>query len=359
MPDWLWTSLGLSLLAVSTFEVYATILQARKRPGPLSERLNAAIWWGATTIAFRLDRTRRHAILSAMGPLLLPILGMVLIANLIVGFGLIYLPRLPTEFVMTASKPPVWQDALYFSSVTLLTIGYGDITPHTAFLRFVSVLEGLSGIAILSLATAYLLTVYGAVERKRAAALAFFHQAGKGADVPGFIAHYFRRGRFIGFEEIVRVGARDLQVLMEAHIEHPVIHYFHSDMVAKSFPHMIFLLVETATIVRTCLDPTANVDVCDHPDLTTLGQNAQAVIDELAVVLQLEARAENPIGSAASDELRHARCFQRINCRLSAAGIVLREDASRAFVDYLGLVVTCVPKVPLWKACSFNALHCM
>ncbi len=327
--------LGLALLALAGFETYATILRARKRPGPLSERLNKVIWWAASSLAFRLTREHRHMVLSAIGPLLLPLLGIVLITDLIVGFGLVYLPRLPSGFAMAASNAPAWRDALYFSGVTLLTIGYGDIVPHTPFLRFMSVVEGLSDIAILSLATAYLLTVYGAVERKRAAALAFFHQAGKGADVPGFIAHYFRRGRFIGFDDIVRVGAADLQVLMEAHIEHPVIHYFHSEVVGKSFPRLIFLLVETATIVRSCLDPTANVDICDHPDLVTLAQNAQAVIDELTIVLQLQGRVKEVGGSTSADQLRHRRCFRRIFDHLSAAGLTSRGDLPTAFGDYV------------------------
>ncbi len=252
---------------------------------------------------------------------------------LIVGFGLIYLPRLQTGFIYSVADGRSWGDAFYFSGVTLLTIGYGDITPHTRALRVAAALEGVAGIAVLSLATAYLMTVYAAVERKRAAALAFYHQAGRGADVASFIAHHFRRGQFIGLEDIVRSGARDLQVLMEAHIEHPVIHYFHSEMLAKSLPRMVFILIETATIVETCLDPVAHAEVCDHPDMVTLRESALAVIDELAVVLQLEAKMDAPVASGGSDQVRHGRCFRRSMRRLAAAGITLRANAA-AFADY-------------------------
>jgi len=40
----------------------------------------------------------------------------------------------------------------YFSAVTILTIGYGDIAPHLALARLAVVLEGLTGIALLILA---------------------------------------------------------------------------------------------------------------------------------------------------------------------------------------------------------------
>ena len=281
-----------------------------------------------------MGRKRRHVVLSAVGPLLLPILGAVLITILIVGFGLIYLPRLQTGFIYSVLDGHSWDDAFYFSGITLLTIGYGDITPHAGALRLAAMMEGVAGIAVLSLATAYLLTVYGAVERKRAAALAFYHQAGRGADVASFIAHHFRRGGFIGLEDIIRTGARELQVLMEAHIEHPVIHYFHSETRAKSLPRMIFILMEAATIIETCLDPAAHAGVCDHPDVVTLRESALAVIDELVVVLQLEKKADEPLVSGSSDRVRHRRCFRRSMRRLAAVGITTRADAA-AFGGYV------------------------
>lgn len=78
MLDWACTATGITLLALSSFEVYATILRARKRPGPLSTRLNRGLWWLASRVSFRMKRKRRHAVLSAVGPLLLPLLGAVL-----------------------------------------------------------------------------------------------------------------------------------------------------------------------------------------------------------------------------------------------------------------------------------------
>jgi len=335
MLDWAWTTLGTVLLALSAFEVYATILRARKRPDPLSTRLNRGLWWLASTVAFRLDRKRRHAVLSAVGPMLLPLLGAVLVSTLVVGFGLVYLPRLSTGFIFASGDARSWRDAIYFSGVTLLTIGYGDITPHTTLLRLAALLEGAAGIAVLSLATAYLLTVYAAVERKRTAALAFYHQAGKGADVASFIAHHFRRGQFIGLDDIIRNGARELQMLLESHIEHPVIHYFHSEVRAKSLPRMVFLLIETATIVESCLDPTVHAEICDHPDMVTLKENALAVVDELVVVLQLQKAAGNAIGSPDEDRARHERCFHRTTRRLAASGITTQDEriAVRAYIQ--------------------------
>ena len=45
-------------------------------------------------------------------------------------------------------------DALYFTVVTALTIGYGDIAPVTLMGRVVAILTGLQGIFITGLTTA-------------------------------------------------------------------------------------------------------------------------------------------------------------------------------------------------------------
>ena len=45
-------------------------------------------------------------------------------------------------------------DALYFAFITGLTIGYGDIVPHTAIGRFIAVLLGLVGILFTGLVVA-------------------------------------------------------------------------------------------------------------------------------------------------------------------------------------------------------------
>lgn len=45
-------------------------------------------------------------------------------------------------------------DALYFTLITALTVGYGDITPSTGAARIVGVLSGLVGIIFMGLVVA-------------------------------------------------------------------------------------------------------------------------------------------------------------------------------------------------------------
>src|SRR5687768_9744042 len=92
------TIVGLGLLVLVFYDIYATILRATKHPGPFSEALNRSLWWIITRLTRNLERRWRHRILSAVGPLLMPLLIALFLLTLLTGFALIYLPRLETEF---------------------------------------------------------------------------------------------------------------------------------------------------------------------------------------------------------------------------------------------------------------------
>jgi hypothetical protein len=92
------TLIGCALLLLVAYDVYATILHARARSGPVSEILNRGVWRFARWLAFRKSRLRRHQLLNAVGPLLLPTLVAILIALLMIGYALIYWPHLTESF---------------------------------------------------------------------------------------------------------------------------------------------------------------------------------------------------------------------------------------------------------------------
>lgn len=334
--DFLLTAAGAILLALVFYDIYATILRATKHPGPFSEFLNRGLWWLISRSTLKLSRRWRHRALSSVGPLLMPLLIGFFILMLLTGFALIYLPRMETGFkIADVSKGSSILQAFYFSGITLLTIGYGDILPITGFTRFAAVVEGASGIAIISLSITYLLTVYAALERKRAVALKFYHQARQGADISGFLSSHFARGRFHSLTESLREATRDLQELLESHIEHPVIHFFHPIEVYKGFPRALFVVLETVAILNAHLDENEYVEAGDHPDVLIAGDNARHVLFELVTSLKLETHATDPFESEAETFARQRKCFRRAMKHLRESGIKTRTDVEQAFVEYM------------------------
>lgn len=323
------------LLLLVAYDVYATILHARARGGPISETLNRTVWSIVRRVAFRLPRQRRHKLLNMVGPLLLPALIVLFILLLVTGFALIYLRHMPASFVIderTMSSP--WFESLYFSGVTLTTVGYGDITPRTFEMRVVSLIEGASGFTLISLAVTYLISVYRALENKRVVALTFYHQAEEGADVAGFISHHFVAGRFYGLDAALRTATRDIQELLESHIEHPIIHYFHPVEIHKSMPRMLFLELETCAVIHACLDEDEYPETCRHPEVRALEASARHVLGELVMSLDLERLSRRRTETPSEDARRWEQRFTQTVRQLKHAGIKTRPNLSAGWEIY-------------------------
>lgn len=335
MKTFLLTTAGVGVLLLVVFDVYMTILHARARAGPISESLNRMIWRVALAVTSRFSRARRHRTLNIVGPLLLPTLIVVGIVLLIAGFALIYLPRMPGEFnVDPEANSPAWIESIYFSSVTLTTVGYGDIAPRSTAMRLVAVTQSASGVAVITLAVTYLIAVYGALERKRAVALSFYHQANEGADVAGFIAHHFVGGRFYGLENALRDASHNLHGLLESHIEHPVIHYFHPVEVHKSLPRVLFITLETCAVIQSCLEDEEYSETHNHPEVRTLEASARYVLRQLIASLDLERRTRLRFEAYREEQDRWRHRFEQTMRRLSRAKIVTRRDREAAWTEY-------------------------
>jgi hypothetical protein len=333
VTHFLFTAGGLLLLLFVAYDVYATILDASGRAGPLSGWVNRGVWAATRAVAFRFSRNRRHRLLNLVGPLLMPGLIVLYLLLLITGFALIYLPRMPAAFNVAPPRDSAnWIESLYFSGVTLTTLGYGDITPRTLFVRFFALVEGASGFALISLAVTYLITVYSALERKRAIALSFYHQADGGADVAGFVAHHFFAGRFHGFEAVLRNAARDINELQESHVEHPVIHYFHPVAVHKSMPRVFFLILETCAVMDSCLDDEGYPETCSHPEVRTLEASGLHVLEQLVSALNL--KHERWGEEAADASRRQHRRYRQTLRQLAEAGVKTRRDANKGWEIY-------------------------
>ena len=68
--------------------------------------------------------------------------------------------RRPDAFATVAATPTSFPDLVYFSFVTLLTIGFGDVTPAAPIARAVVLAEGLFGVVFTTVVMASLVAGY-------------------------------------------------------------------------------------------------------------------------------------------------------------------------------------------------------
>ncbi|HXM03441.1 MAG TPA: potassium channel family protein [Chthoniobacterales bacterium] len=337
---WVVTAAGAGLLGLVAVDIYRTILHSRGHSGPVTETLTRTVWRLARAVAFHRSRPGRHQLLNHVGPLLLPGIVATLVALIILGFALLYWPHLPKSFnVQKKAQSARAIEAIYFSGITFTTLGYGDIAPRSIPMRLLALSEALTGFGFISLAVTYLVSLTAALERNRAAALSFYHQAREGADVAGFLIHHFVGGRFVGLESIFADAARDLQGLLESHIEHPLIHYFHPTHVHKSLPRMLFLVL--CAVTRACLDGEAYEEVCRHPELRTLERTGLHVLSELATAVGVgrgAAIAEDEPGRdgvpTAEEPARWRQRYESTLRQLQEAGVRLPADMETGWREY-------------------------
>ena len=265
----------------------------------------------------------------------MPLLVAVSIVLVIIGYALIYFPGMPEKFNFGSEGPgPRFVEAIYFSGTTLTTVGFGDISPRATEMKIVAIIEAVSGFGLISLTVTYLIVVYSALERKRAVALSLYHSAEGGADVVGFIKHHFVAGRLSGMSATLRTAARDLQEILESHVEHPIIHYFHPVQVYKGMPRVLFLSLEICAVIKSCLDRQEYSDLHDHPAVLTMESSALHVLNELSTQLDLVKREDDSLETRPEEIIRWRTRFEETLGRLREAGIETTPDTAKGWEIY-------------------------
>jgi hypothetical protein len=107
---------------------------------------------------------------AVAGPLALFVVLVMWATLLIAGWALIFWPHLDTGFRTATGTEDGFLDAVYFSMVTISTLGFGDVTPQAGWLQLLAPLEALIGFGLLTASVSWLLQIYPAVNRRRALA---------------------------------------------------------------------------------------------------------------------------------------------------------------------------------------------
>lgn len=244
------TVLGFALIAFLARDVFRTLLhhEGRGALGPLIER-------GVWRIA-RATARRGNGPLVAAGPLIVTAVLVAWIALAILGWALIYWPRLPEGFVVTTTADIGPQDdfidAVYHSMVALTTLGFGEQVPAGGWLRILVPLQALVGFGLLTASISWVLSIQPAIVRMRSLAgdAATLHEAATLPGMPG-VGELSTRARWDllrDFEErLVSVHA-DLS-------QAPAAVYFEAREPRHSLAHALPLLSGLADGMRDDPDP--------------------------------------------------------------------------------------------------------
>lgn len=160
--EWLAVAAGFGIIAFAIFDIFETLLNPEDQ-GRLTNWISQALW-----TAFRYSPP---ALLAYAGPMAFVSVLILWATMLITGGALIYWPHLPDAFSFSGGIGEGAQTgfftALYLSLVTLVTLGYGDITPTVTWLRLIGPLQAVIGFFMLTAAITWIQAIYEDFETRR------------------------------------------------------------------------------------------------------------------------------------------------------------------------------------------------
>jgi hypothetical protein len=236
--------LGVLLILLVSYDMFMTVLHPHTE-SPISTWIERFMWAVANMIARPLRSRLRHQALGMAMPVMVATMGVVWLLMLTLGFAAIFFPWIHDLQAMAHANPimsPAWADAVYYSGVNLSTLGYGDFQPIHPALRFVAMVEGFSGIAVLSMTIAYVLEVYPVLQRKRSLAVLLNEETSGRLDGMPMLTRYLQRHNFAELATLLRTVNLELLYLTEAHRRLPVLHYTHPPEAQLSM-HRVLLVV--------------------------------------------------------------------------------------------------------------------
>ena len=160
--------LGAGLILVALRDIFDTLFHPSGK-GMLSRALPRFLWRGVRRIGGRYPLAQ-----ELCGPVTLLAVIASWAALLAVGWALVFWPHLARGFLhapgLSSSAQGGFVDALYLSLVTLTTLGYGDITPTSSWLKVLVPFEALVGFGLLTASLSWVISLYPAFSRHRSLA---------------------------------------------------------------------------------------------------------------------------------------------------------------------------------------------
>ncbi len=202
--------------------------------------------WSAISVRIA-SPTRREHVLGLFGPLSMLCLFAVWAGALITAFGTIEWVLQPGAGTPGGGSP--LSEQIYMSGVTFFTLGYGDVVPHSAWGRALSVLEAGTGIGFIAVVIGYLPVLYQFFSRREAHVIQLDGRAGSPPTAATMLS---RHAEGTGLEQL-NVLLRDWEVwaseLLESHLSYPMLAYYRSQHDNQSWLSALGCVMDACALV--------------------------------------------------------------------------------------------------------------
>lgn len=336
---WLMRTIGAGLVFIALIDIYLTVLYPRSGKGLIGLPLSKGLWRSFRLIAaspwwtWVAKPNCGQRFLSYCGPTLLVLVVLVWVLLLLYGFAFIAWTALGDGVQAEQGQTPTdFATALYYSGYMLTTLGVGDIVPKNDFYRSLAILEAALGFSTFTLTITYLLAVYSALTQRNIFALRLHHQTVQTADAAELLARHGVGGSFDHARDDISDMALNLLTLLESHHAYPVVHYFRFRENYYALARVVFVAMETATLIRSALDQDQYRSLIQSPAVATLGDGGYHLLVELSNTFV----PGHPSIKRQSETILRRR-FHEVLRRLQQEGIATVPDVEQGMDTYLSL----------------------
>jgi hypothetical protein len=307
---------GALLVALILWETFETIVLPRRvvREFRLTRLFYRSTWAPWLEITLRVPgRERQEALLGFFGPLSLILLIALWAAVLVLGFAMVLWGG--GAALRAPEAHPHFTTFLYLSGVTFFTLGFGDVVPHDALGRTVTVVEVATGFGFLALVVSYLPVLYQAFSRRETAIALLDARAGSPPCAVELVRRAQRRDDLAAVPALLAEWERWCAELLESHLSYPQLMFYRSQHERQSWVAALTVILDLSALVLAGLEGLPRA-----PAELTFAMARHAAVD----LCQVFRRGPPPVDRLPPAEL------SRLRAVLAEAGIRLADDAACA-----------------------------
>lgn len=248
--------IGAVIVWVALADLFVAVVVPRPaygRTGPivLIIRWGWRLWCMIGSRLMRIEK--REGMLGSFAPLALLVALATWVMLLIFGFGLI-LWSLRYQLHPT---PPDLGTAIYFSAVSLLTIGFGDIVPSGGLARVVVLAEAGSGLGVVALTVSLLFSLYANFQKREVMVITLDALAGVPPSGVVVLENSKRMDMMDHLADVLDEWKVWAAEVLESHLAYPILNYFRSSHDNESWVSALGAVLDASTLLLTTVDEGA------------------------------------------------------------------------------------------------------
>ena len=209
-------SAGASLIALMLQDAFEVMLLPRRvhRRWRLMGFFFHFAWalWAGIGRQIQL-RSERERFLSLFGPISMVGLFSIWAVGLVAGFGLLF-------WSIERHRPDHYDlgSYVYLSGTTIVTLGYGDLTPHAAITKALAVAEAVTGFGLLAVVIGYLPVLYQLFSRREAHVMQLDGRAGSPPTAGALLGRHASNQALHKLDDLLLDWERWCAELVESHL---------------------------------------------------------------------------------------------------------------------------------------------